>query len=74
MKRAMPWSDEEEDSSSDESSSSLSNSGAEDGVSKSKAKDQSKASLPSKEKTSKGIHDSSSRCLTKTEYRSQYTL
>lgn len=74
MKRAMPWSDEEEDSSSDESSSSLSNSGAEDGVSKSKAKDQSKASLHSKENTSKGIHDSSSRCLTKTEYRSQYTI
>ncbi|GLT72159.1 hypothetical protein SLA2020_441140 [Shorea laevis] len=53
MKRAMPWSDEEEDSSSDESSSSHSNSGAEDGVSKRKAKDQFKASQPSKEKTSK---------------------
>ncbi|KAE8009759.1 hypothetical protein FH972_006177 [Carpinus fangiana] len=53
MKRAMPWSDEEEDSSSDESSSSHSNSEAEDGVSKRKAKDQSKASQPSKEKTSK---------------------
>jgi hypothetical protein len=60
MKRAMPWSDEEEDSSSNESSSSLSNSRAEDGVSKRKANDQSKASRLSKEKTSKGIHDSSS--------------
>lgn len=72
MKRAMPWSDEEEDSSSDESSSSHSNSGAEDGVSKRKAKDQFKASQPSKEKTSKGIHDSSSQCLTRTVYISQY--
>lgn len=69
MKRAMPWSDEEEDSSSDESSSSHSNSETEDGVSKRKAKDQSKAIQPSKEKTSKGILDSSSRCLSRTEYR-----
>ena len=47
MKRTIPWSEEEDDSSSDESSSQHSDSGAEDGVDKKKAK----------EKTWKGIHD-----------------
>ncbi|KAF5455006.1 hypothetical protein F2P56_024625 [Juglans regia] len=53
MKRAMPWSDEEEDLSSNESVSSPSDSEAEDGVDKKKAKDHSKARQASKERTSK---------------------
>ncbi|KAB1203319.1 hypothetical protein CJ030_MR8G012801 [Morella rubra] len=53
MKRAMPWSDEEEDSLSDESWSSHSDLGADDGVKRKKAKDQSNASQPSKDTTSK---------------------
>lgn len=72
MKRAVPWSDEEEDSLSDESWSSHSDLGADDGVKRKKAKDQSNASQPSKDTTSKGIRDSFCQCLTRAKYKATY--
>ncbi|XP_057964959.1 uncharacterized protein LOC131155677 [Malania oleifera] len=52
MKRAMPWSDEEDDSSSSESSSLDMDTKSDDGLGKKKARDGTKAGQPSKEKTS----------------------